>query len=111
MAFLKPLRSYCYDKSINFGLIGLILVVTLVSPLVVATQVHAAVQDDDAAAEGAAGEEAESDEEVGEEGQTEADLSFFGATSVTATGTLTDTFELATPVIVIDADRHRGAAA
>lgn len=98
MAFLKPLRSYCYDKSINFGMIGLILVVTLVSPLVMATQAQAAAQDDGAEAEEAAGED------VGEEGKSEEDLSFFGNTSVTATGTLTDTFELATPVIVIDAD-------
>jgi len=97
MAFLKPLRSYCYDKSINFGVIGLMLVVTLVTPALLATQAQAAPQDDDAA-------EADSGEEVGEEGQDEEDLSFFGNTSVTATGTLTDTFELATPVIVIDAD-------
>jgi hemoglobin/transferrin/lactoferrin receptor protein len=46
-----------------------------------------------------------SDDSPSGEPQPEEDLSFFASTSVTATGSETDTFDIPTPVIVIDAER------
>ena len=50
-------------------------------------------------------EEADAAEDAAAESQPDEDLSFFSTTSVTATGTEIDTFDIPAPVIVIDAER------
>jgi hemoglobin/transferrin/lactoferrin receptor protein len=106
MELVKPSMSYCYDKRMNFALAALVALALLLGPVWAPDAALAAGQDEEMAAEEmaeSAGEDAAEGESMDEEGEMdEEDLSFFGTTSVTATGTLTDTFELATPVEVID---------
>ncbi len=47
----------------------------------------------------------QSDTDAGSESQPDEELSFFATTSVTATGSESDTFDIPAPVIVIDAER------
>lgn len=82
-------RSYWYDKNIFRAGVPLLI---LLLALFAAPAAMAAKEEND---KSQAAEEKPSDE----------DLSFYGSTSVTATGTAVSTFNLPSGVIVVDADR------
>jgi hemoglobin/transferrin/lactoferrin receptor protein len=90
----SPHRSYWYDKNIFIFVLILMLGLALIPGSAVIAQ------DEGDKEEKATQEEA--DEEAAED---EGDLSFFGSTSVTATGSAVDTHDIPQPVIVITAER------
>ncbi len=101
MNLVRRCRSYWYDKSI-FLLTPVVVafLALILTPVTLSAEAAAEPQEEPNAVEDTVEEDEELVEEPGDE-----DLSFFGEQTVTATGTAIDTFDIPTPVIVINSER------